>query len=268
MSLIEDAAATIVADRHGSPDAPKLLVIHGIGSKRLAWSPVVDQLAEHFDLVVLDLPGFGESPLLPAGLNPNAPTMAAVLAAFMDSLGWKTAHLLGNSLGGWLSLELAVMGRADSVTAVAPAGLWPKGAPLNAQLPLGFNRYAAKAFRPALGILRNDRVRKVAIGSLFGQPVNVPGDHAVQHAQGFADNKGFAPVKRALAGTRFEDGRSITVPLTVIFGPKDRIITRKQSELTKLPSHTRYETPAGWGHVPMYDDPAGLVQLVRETADV
>ena len=268
MSLIEDAAASMVVDRVGDPTSPKLLVIHGIGSKRLAWSPVVDELAAHFDVAVVDLPGFGESPPLPAGLVPNVTSLAEVLAAYMDSLGWKTAHLLGNSLGGWLSLELAVMGRADSVTALAPAGLWHRSAPLNARLPLSVNRYAAKALRPALGVLRNNRVRKVALGGLFGQPLKVPGDHAVEHARGFADSPDFGRVLRAIAGTRFEDGRAITVPITVAFGPKDRVITRKQSDLTRLPAHTRYESPTGWGHVPLYDDPAALVRLVRETAAV
>lgn len=262
------AASSIEVDRLGSADSPKLLVIHGIGSMRLCWSPVVGDLAKYFDVVVVDLPGFGKSPVLAADLAADARGFAEVLAALMDSLGWKTAHLLGNSLGGWISFELALMGRAGSITALAPAGIWKTTSPLNTRLVLVANRYSGKAARPILGILKRDRIRKVVLGSLFGNPLLVPGDHAVLHAQGFADNHGWKRVVPALKGKRFEGGEGITVPITVVFGGKDPLIRRNQSDLTVLPAHTRYETPPTWGHVPMYDDPEGIVRLVRETSGV
>ncbi|PRC61191.1 alpha/beta hydrolase, partial [Mycobacterium sp. ITM-2017-0098] len=42
----------------------------------------------------------------------------------MDELGWETAHIVGNSLGGWVGFELERRGRARTVTAIAPAGGW------------------------------------------------------------------------------------------------------------------------------------------------
>lgn len=56
----------------------------------------------------------------------------------MDQKGWETAHLVGNSLGGWIALGLALRGRARSVTAIAPAGGWTKYSPLKAEIVVKF----------------------------------------------------------------------------------------------------------------------------------
>ena len=44
----------------------------------------------------------------------------------LDELGWETAHIVGNSLGGWVSFELERRGRARTLTAIAPAGGWSR----------------------------------------------------------------------------------------------------------------------------------------------
>ncbi|MDI9894502.1 alpha/beta fold hydrolase [Rhodococcus sp. IEGM 1381] len=77
-----------------------------------------------FDTVSVDLPGFGNSPPLPEGDTPTPHRLADYLETVLDELGWSTAHLVGNSLGAWVSLELARRGRASSVCALMPAGLW------------------------------------------------------------------------------------------------------------------------------------------------
>ncbi|WP_415975754.1 alpha/beta fold hydrolase [Rhodococcus sp. 077-4] len=101
-----------------------MLLIHGIGHRRQMWDPVVARLSAEFDTVSVDLPGFGNSPPLPDGDTPTPQRLADHLETVLDGLGWKTAHLAGNSLGAWISLELARRGRASSVCALMPAGMW------------------------------------------------------------------------------------------------------------------------------------------------
>jgi pimeloyl-ACP methyl ester carboxylesterase len=84
-----------------------LVLLHGIGMSRQVWDPVVPALARHFDVIAVDLPGFGES--APAQAEPLPATLAAAVAGLLDEIGVTTPHLAGNSLGGWVALELAAI---------------------------------------------------------------------------------------------------------------------------------------------------------------
>ncbi|HXO25193.1 MAG TPA: alpha/beta fold hydrolase, partial [Streptosporangiaceae bacterium] len=75
-----------------------LVLLHGLGSSRRAWDPVVPALADHFDVIAVDLPGFGESAPLPWQDEPSPAALAAAVAGLLDDLGVTAAHLAGNSL--------------------------------------------------------------------------------------------------------------------------------------------------------------------------
>ena len=65
------------------------------------------------------MPGFGRSPPLPDGTPPTPQALAAAVAGFLDAIGLRQVHLAGNSLGGWVALELAKAGpRAVGVGAL------------------------------------------------------------------------------------------------------------------------------------------------------
>jgi pimeloyl-ACP methyl ester carboxylesterase len=80
-------------------------------------------LEERFDVLAPDLPGFGRSPPLPAGATSTPEALADAAEGAMDEHGFETAHFAGNSLGGWIALELARRGRARTCVALSPAGL-------------------------------------------------------------------------------------------------------------------------------------------------
>jgi len=101
----KDAMATLAYTRSGA-GAP-LVLLHGIGSSRHAWDPVIPTLAGHFDVLAIDLPGFGDSGLLPPGAGPGPAALAAAVAGLLGDLGITAPHVAGNSLGGWVALELA-----------------------------------------------------------------------------------------------------------------------------------------------------------------
>ena len=93
---------------HGEP----IVLLHGIGGELCVWEPVLDALAERLDVIAVDLPGFGQSPPLPDGMTPTPRRSRRSVAGLMDELGIASAHLAGNSLGGWLALELGKTERA------------------------------------------------------------------------------------------------------------------------------------------------------------
>ena len=109
---------------HREGEGQPLALLHGIGSRWQMWRPVLPALAAEHDVVALDLPGFGASPMPPAGTPAGVDSLCALVADFLDELGLDRPHLAGNSLGGLIALELARRGRARSVCAISrPASL-------------------------------------------------------------------------------------------------------------------------------------------------
>jgi pimeloyl-ACP methyl ester carboxylesterase len=102
------------------------VLLHGVGESAVGWRPVQQALSRHYDVITLDLPGFGGSARLPATTRPGAVALADAVERQIDPLGIGDFHAAGYSLGARVSLELAARGRIRSVVAIAPDGL---GAP-------------------------------------------------------------------------------------------------------------------------------------------
>lgn len=109
----------------GGAGAP-LLFLHGARGAS-AWLPFMEMLAERFDVIVPEHPGFGGSET-PAWLD-NVGDLAYFYLDFCKELGLDGIHLVGNSLGGWIAAELAVRDchPLRSLTLVSPAGIHVKG---------------------------------------------------------------------------------------------------------------------------------------------
>ena len=95
-----------------------LLLIHGLGTSSDDWAVLAPRLARTYRVLSVDLPGHGRSPALSG--HPSVPAIADVLESDLDALGLSRVHLLGNSLGARLALELAGRQRALSAVALAP----------------------------------------------------------------------------------------------------------------------------------------------------
>src|SRR5919197_4829701 len=135
----------IAFDRHGS--GPPLVLLHGIGSRRGVWDPVVATLARSRRVIALDIPGFGNSP--PDGSEPTAAGFAARLEGWFAEQGLERPHVAGNSMGGAIALELARRGCVASVAAISPAGFWTPRERTYAQSTLKASRALVRRIRPA-----------------------------------------------------------------------------------------------------------------------
>lgn len=252
--------SSIAFDRSGTPGAPPVVLVHGLGGDRHVWAPVVTRLQEHRDVVTVDLPGFGDSPPLPG--DPAPPALAARLGTFLrEELGWHEPHVAGNSLGGWVALELARAGAATSVTAIAPAGFWPR--------PLGpkpmVMRNVSRALSPLLpALLRAEGVRHFGLSGSVAHPERVPLDAAVAMARAYAGAPGFAAVNRAMRASHFTRGEEIRVPVTIAWCEHDRLVAPPRRPLLRA----REVVLRDCGHVPMYDDPDAVAQVVLQGSSV
>jgi pimeloyl-ACP methyl ester carboxylesterase len=249
-----------------------LVLLHGLGSSRRSWDPVLPALAARFDVIAVDLPGFGDSaPLYGQAEIPPA-RLAESVAALLDELGITAPHLAGNSLGGWVALELADRRPVASLTLLSPAGLWRRNSPLYGLVSLRASRWLARhATAPLSRLVRYRLGRILVLGQTHGRPARLTAEYARAAVQTLGRCPGF---EAALAGTARRrylaavpaPGAPIAAPVTVAFGSRDRLLLRGSRRLGQLPPHTQAEALPGCGHVPMADDPVAVTALITQTA--
>src|SRR5579875_1919720 len=109
-------------ERHGSGEP--LVLVHGVTHRRQAWYPVLDELAAEREVILVDLPGHGQSPPLVTDGHPVEDVLRAQFKQFLADQGLVRPHVAGNSLGGLVALIAAAEGDARSATALSPAGFW------------------------------------------------------------------------------------------------------------------------------------------------
>ncbi|GGZ80950.1 hydrolase [Streptomyces subrutilus] len=258
--------ATVAYERKGSGEP--LLLLHGIGHHLQAWHPVTDILAAEYDVIAVDLPGFGASEPLPAGVTYDLDTVAGALGALCTALGVERPHVVGNSLGGLLALEMARKGLVRSVTALSPAGFWTEAERRYAFGTLLAMRAGAKALpRPALERLARSAVGRAALtGSIYARPTRRSPQAVVAETLALRDATGFEQTLAAGGSVRFAHDVP-GLPVTVAWGTRDRLLLRRQGIRAKhtLPGARLVRLP-GCGHVPMSDDPALVARVVLDTA--
>jgi pimeloyl-ACP methyl ester carboxylesterase len=253
-------------DRSGSGEP--LLLVHGLGSARTTWLPLMQALSGRYDVVSVDLPGHGASAPLPRTEPATPGRLARTVATLLDELGLERVHVMGNSLGGWVGLELAANGRARSLVGLAPAGLWLRPGTRRSPL-LQFNRLLAsstRALQPL--VLRSATIRTLALSSGSAWPGEVTYEMALAAARAQSDSPGYLAALDGTLGTRFDRAGEIgaDVPVTAVFGDRDRILPGpRMQERTLLPEHARWVRLAHCGHVPQWDAPGAVLRELGRT---
>lgn len=250
--------------RRGSGEP--LVLIHGIGHRRQAWDPVIDRLAQSYDVIALDLAGFGESPKHPDRVSYSMENACQNLADNFALWGIERPHVVGNSLGGAIALELASRGQARSVTALSPAGFFRGLDRLVALFLLMLLKVTSYLPRPVVAAAMRPAGLRRALGrSLFEHGDRLTREQFLGDTVALRDGQGFFAVLRE--GTRYAFRSPVSAPTTIAWGTRDKILLYGQAGLAaeRLP-HARHVPLPGCGHVPMIDDPELVVRLVRETA--
>lgn len=249
-------------ERFGSGEP--LVLVHGISHRRQAWYPVAEQLAEHREVILFDLPGHGESPDLEGDGRPVKEILQDHLLELFFELGLERPHIAGNSLGGRIALEAAADGLVSSATGLSPAGFW-KGDRDFAYIRAHFAvlMTAARATRPVAPRLAGSGLaRKLMLGSLMTHGERLDRDRVVGDLTCMVRAR--PALKTIMEGAfPFESPIGEDIPVTVAWGSKDRLLLPYQAERARrqLPSaeHVWLE---GSGHVPMSDDVAGVVDVL------
>jgi pimeloyl-ACP methyl ester carboxylesterase len=240
-----------------------VLLLHGLLLTWQSWGGVIDELAGEYEVFAPTLPGHWGGPEISG--TATFTHLADFVEAVLDENDWPTAHLVGNSLGGWLALELAARGRARSVVAIAPGGLWEEQAQATKQL---IRKY--RAFGPVLGVgagaAASPMVRSLVIPLLAHRPADVP--HALATACAAAPAHCHVvddlaeDHSLAIGFTRLTE---IQAPVTVLLCEHDRLLPRRFHGRTVAAPGVESRTLPGVGHVPMLEA-ADLVTAEIRTA--
>jgi pimeloyl-ACP methyl ester carboxylesterase len=243
-----------------------LVLIHGIGSRWQVWEPVLESLVTRREVLALDLPGFGDSPMPPPGTPPGVASLTRLVAEFLELAGLHRPHVAGNSLGGWISFELAKQGRARSATGLSPAGFHNRAEAVYERCSLALAVRGARLIAPrALRVVARPGIRKLALGQLIGRPDRIPPADAAASIRALARAPWFDETLPAIAAERFTGGGSIGVPVTIAWGEHDRLLLPHQARRAAdaIPT-ARSVTLTGCGHVPTYDDPAQVARVILD----
>jgi pimeloyl-ACP methyl ester carboxylesterase len=243
-----------------------LLLLHGMGSSRRDFTAVVPALAERFDVLAVDLPGSGRSRHLA-----ERPTVAALTDAVertLDAEGVGRVHVLGNSLGARIALELAVRGRARSVVAIAPSGLNVPPERLFQGTGMALARVAMRAAAPLIEPLSRSAVGRAALlAPLKARPWSTSPEEAIGAREGFADARDYW--RTLFFGLLVDIPRGldrIECPVTLVQGTADWVASGQTVRYLPVVPGSRFLPLLAAGHAPQSDRPATIVRIVTETA--
>ncbi len=257
----------IRAIRRPAPEPVPLVLIHGMSAGPDTWSPVVPLLAETRQVVVVTLPGHrGGVPIADPGTFRSSLYVDEVEAE-LDRLGIDRADLVGNSLGGWVALQLAGRGRARSVVCLSPAGGWPTGGAFDRFLTTQFSfayRFARRVVVPGKGrVLNRPAVRRMFLAGMVARPENV-GDAAYWTiVEDIAECQALRLSISRPAARDVHQVPRLTCPVLIAWGGQDRILVSRASRralVRQIGSPDVVVVPRV-GHVPMSDSP----ELVAST---
>jgi pimeloyl-ACP methyl ester carboxylesterase len=245
-----------------------LVLLHGVmGSERM-WKDVAPLLAADHDVIAFTALGHAGGP--PAFRRPgDYRDVLDTAERQMDELSLDRAHLVGNSMGGWIALDLARRGRALSVYAISPAGMWSPGAASRSRARLRQGLRMGRLTRPALPVLyRSPRVRRFALRNIAADGANVPRDRALELTD---DMLGCVIAEDMLATQEwFAPLDPAPCPITIAWCQLDRIFPESEfgARAKERVPGARYVVLDDVGHVPMLDDPGLLAAVIRESLDV
>jgi pimeloyl-ACP methyl ester carboxylesterase len=228
-----------------------VLLVHGYGSSSASYLPIVDDLARHFHVLAVDLPGFGKSDRLAGDYSPDA--LADVLEEVLDQKGVARADVVGHSWGSSVVLAFARRHPQRLNRLVIISG-WVYDEQL---LPLmrwarvpGLGEVLYRLFYRQL--IGERLYLNFADGALLSQKV-------VEDVERQMDLDGaLAAALAAARGMRFSEHeaeyKNIRHPTLLLWGREDRVARLAFGErlATELP-HARLVVLPRCGHIPMWE---------------
>lgn len=245
---------------------PALVLLHGVTASGRAWDPLVGELSRHFDVHTPTALGHRGRPA------PARPTTLTDIVddaeRYLDTAGLDRPLLVGHSLGGYTTIELARRGRAGAVVALCPAGFWSPGDGTARRVAHGVRRSVriARAGSPVVkAAVSMAAGRRFWMGAALRDPASMT---ARQARQVIEDQAGCAVAGRLVIGDDeiVHPLDPLPCPVTVAWAERDEVLpmdTYAAAVRARLPGATFVVLP-GVGHAAMVDDPGLVIRTIVE----
>lgn len=251
-------------------DGEPLVLLHPFALCAQVWNPVLPALKQHHQVFALSIPGHHGSDPLPPSYEHSIERAVDLLEHKLDALGIAQAHIVGNSLGGWLAIELARRGRARSVVALAPGGGWEVGSREHRRLVRRFkltSKLLALGGPIATHLARWSICRSCFLRDAVACPERLSARDARLLIERAWRCEVYDEVVRAMASQPVAlPFRELPCPVRLVWGEADRLLpVNGYSERWRrvLPGADWVVLP-GVGHVQMYDDPGAVANAILE----
>jgi pimeloyl-ACP methyl ester carboxylesterase len=264
-SLINEPDDSVASFRAGS--GTPLVLLHPALTSWRVWRPVLPRLVPHHDVVALTMAGHRGGPDRAAGQRLTLAMITDHVERELDAMGIGTAHFVGNSLGGRISLELVGRGRARSVTAISPPGAWRHHGDGVRVVGLLSTLQRLVARPGVVQLARPLRVRRAVLRAGMEHGERVPlADIAVlcrdvRHAK--------------ILGDLWQDIQTVGmvdlpdlagVPVLIAWAEHDRVVPYEKFAIPLMPliPEAEFRVLPGVGHVPMWDAPDLVASTILE----
>ncbi|MGI8803316.1 MAG: alpha/beta fold hydrolase [Solirubrobacteraceae bacterium] len=250
---------------HGEP----LLLLHGFKGTWHQWQPILPQLSESYEVIAPTLPGHYGGPVFEKTGALQLTDAGDAVEAQLDDLGVGSAHIVGNSMGGGLALELAKRGRARSVVGLAPSGGWSPDSGESRRLARFFvrQRRLVRAGRATLPMLMAQSFsRRLAMRDVMWRGERMTPRAAIDMV--FASAR--CPIEGRVIEALFAERAAIDgldavrVPTLIAWPEHDRILPMKRHAerfRTEI-AGAEFVVLESTGHVPMWDATALVVSTI------
>ena len=250
---------------------PALVLVHGLGSAGTIWKSLLPELVNDFTVYSIDLPGHGDADLDEQEKHDPRSLGKMILTYMKEVQNVHEMHVAGNSLGGWISLEMAALApnRVASVTALAPAGLWLE-APTMKIPPSIDSRILAKISQFFMPIaFRIPPLKAFGYRKITHLWRELSYESCRDSVIAMARSKGYMPLWRGLVGRKLETSIPEKVEVAIIFGDNDRTLPQPLAQVKDVaPKHAKWIEVENCAHVIMWNFPKLTVDFIRQTARV
>lgn len=250
----------------GSP----LLLVHGLGAGWRSWAPILDKLAEHREIIAVDLPGFGDTP--PPTGEVSIATLTDSVAEFIREQNLDGVSTAGQSMGGRIVLELARRGVGGDTVALDPGGFWSDQELAVFSATLRPSIALVRALRGMLPALLGNAVgRTVLLAQLSARPWELSPETVLPDVRGLADSPATGAAMDALTkGPKQRGAPAGTAPgrVTIGWGRRDRVtVPRQATRAAELFPDAELHWFERCGHFPQWDVPREATRLILDRTD-
>jgi pimeloyl-ACP methyl ester carboxylesterase len=252
---------------HRGGSGPPLVLLHGFTDTWRTWELVLPMLERRHDVLAPTLVGHAGGP--PLNGEVHADVLVDAVERAMDDAGFETAHVAGNSLGGYVALQLAARGRARSVVAFAPGGGWAVGDDSYREtldLQAGLREQLIPLVAHADAFMETPEGRRRASALMTVNYEHIPGELLAHLMRGVVGCTGLPRMVEYVKREGYHlDAERITCPVRVVWGTEDRLLEWPR---TAARYRTDWLPNADWveledvGHAPQLDVPLVAAELI------